>query len=118
MFEILEVIGFILKLIFRIIFEIILYNIGHYTIRIITLGNYSKKNCRWVNRKTQGRNRNNNRILTFNGMKKCVSEWNEYLKLPHATIQKRLQHGWSVEKSLSTPLLKIYKKHARKGSSS
>jgi hypothetical protein len=44
MFEILEVIGFILKLIFRIIFEIILYNIGHYTIRIITLGNYSKKN--------------------------------------------------------------------------
>lgn len=44
MLEILEVIGFILKLIFRIIFEIILYNIGHYTIRIITLGNYSKKN--------------------------------------------------------------------------
>lgn len=62
---------------------------------------YFPENCRWVDRKTQQRNRRNNRIITINGESHCLSEWCEILNLNYAKVKARLdQCHWSPEKAL------------------
>ena len=42
-------------------------------------------------------------LLTFQGKTMRVTQWNTRLGYPDRTIDKRLLHGWSVERALSTP---------------
>jgi len=67
-------------------------------------GPYSQKNCRWVLRKVNDRNRRSNRMLTFKGKTHALSEWCERFSLPRDTVKKRLDAGWSVIKALTTPV--------------
>jgi len=55
-------------------------------------------------RKDQGRNRHNNRVLTFDGKKMCVTEWSEATRIPSVTLYARLKYGWSDERALTTPV--------------
>jgi hypothetical protein len=66
---------------------------------------YSKDNCQWATRKTQSRNKSDNRVLTASGESLCVSEWAEKLGVPHDRIRSRLRNGWSIERVLFTPPL-------------
>lgn len=68
--------------------------------RIDNNGDYEPKNCRWVDRKTNARNKSNNLIIEFNSQKKTASEWSEILNVKSATIRKRLKDGWTVEEAL------------------
>ena len=43
--------------------------------RIDVNGNYCPENCRWVNNIEQQRNKRNNRLITINGITKCLVEW-------------------------------------------
>lgn len=62
---------------------------------------YSPDNCRWVDRKTQQRNRRTAINITIDGETRCLSEWCELLNLKYATVHKRLtKYGWSIEKAL------------------
>lgn len=61
-------------------------------------------NCRWVTRSVNDRNRRSSRFLEYRGERKTLVEWCEILGLPHATVGKRLEAGWSAEKALSTPV--------------
>jgi len=61
-------------------------------------------NCRWATRKEQQNNRRGNRVLTFNGMSLTVAQWSEHLGFKVGVIFTRLRLGWSVEKSLTTPV--------------
>jgi hypothetical protein len=72
-----------------------------YTIERIdnSLG-YFPENCKWATRSEQNRNYSLNRVLEYNGMKLCVTEWAELLNIPRHRIYQRLNKGWSVEKSL------------------
>lgn len=74
--------------------------------RIDVNGNYEPSNCRWVDAKTQCRNRRNNRLITFHGKTKTLSEWAEIKRIPVSTLHVRLKHGMSIEDALTTPVRK------------
>lgn len=61
---------------------------------------YAPENCRWASPLQQGRNKSNNRVLTFGGLHLTVSEWCRRLDIPKSTILNRLSYGWPVERVL------------------
>lgn len=79
--------------------------------RIDVNGDYCPENCRWADRITQANNCRTNHYLTHNGETKTIAEWARALGMSDSVIRQRLSKlGWSVEKTLSTPLLRNYKK--------
>ena len=74
--------------------------------RINNKKGYNPNNCRWVSIKTQENNRANNRNLFYNGLNMTVSEWSEYLGINTQTLFTRLKRGWSIERTLTTPIRK------------
>lgn len=65
---------------------------------------YSKDNCRWATRFEQMQNRRNNRNITHNGETHCLSEWARRAGFTLLLVWKRLNRGWTMEQTLSTPL--------------
>lgn len=62
---------------------------------------YSPENCRWVDRKTQQRNRRSNRNYTISGETHCLKEWCEILNLNYNTVHRRIKYyNWTIEKAL------------------
>ena len=68
--------------------------------RIDNSKGYSPTNCRWATRSEQNRNYSMNRVIEFDGVKMCVTEWAEKLNMPRHRIYQRLNKGWTIEKSL------------------
>lgn len=69
--------------------------------RINVNGNYEPLNCRWITMKEQGRNTTKNRIITYKGESKCLTEWSEITGINISTLSWRLHKGWNVERILS-----------------
>lgn len=65
---------------------------------------YSKENCRWATWSEQNRNRRDNNNITYNGRTQCIAAWAEELNLKRRTICKRIKLGWSIKKTLTTPV--------------
>jgi len=66
--------------------------------RIDNNGNYCKKNCRWVDRNTQNRNKRNN--IKFNG--EIASDVSKMLGGSKGMIKQRISRGWSLKKAFNT----------------
>jgi|JI10StandDraft_1071094.scaffolds.fasta_scaffold85834_5 hypothetical protein len=64
-------------------------------------GHYEPRNCRWVTRKANSRNRSDNRLLTLNGQTKTLAEWADVTGYSLATLQGRVQMGWQDERILT-----------------
>lgn len=65
---------------------------------------YSPINCRWATPLQSSRNIKSNRIIEYNGEKKCVSEWAEILGIPRVRISDRINKlGWNIEDALTKP---------------
>lgn len=67
---------------------------------------YSPQNCRWVDNRTQQRNKRTNRLIDYQNETHCLKEWSEILNIKYTTLQTRLRNGWSVEKAFQTPISK------------
>ena len=65
---------------------------------------YFKDNCKWVTREEQQRNTRGNHLLTYNGKTQCVAAWSEETGIPRQTIEYRINHGWTAEEALTTPV--------------
>ena len=74
--------------------------------RINVNGNYEPSNCRWTTLLIQARNKTNNKMITYNGETKCLSQWCEELNIPYHSIRARIRLGWSVERAFKTPVKK------------
>lgn len=80
--------------------------------RIDTSGPYAPWNCRWVDSKTNNRNKGNMVILSVFGVSKCVSEWAEVLNINAGSIYSRVERKGKLfaEKSLEDYIKKGDKK--------
>ena len=72
--------------------------------RIDNSKGYSPDNCRWVDMKTQCRNRRSNHIVEFRGKRLALIEWSDIIGVNPTTIRNRLASGWSVEDALTRPI--------------
>jgi len=65
---------------------------------------YFPGNCRWATKKQQRRNQRSNQFITFNGQTKCIADWAKTTGNNDATLRSRIRNGWSIEKTLTTPV--------------
>lgn len=72
--------------------------------RINVYGDYSPDNCRWATAQEQTRNKRNNRYFNCFGKEQVLSDWAREYDINIATLRHRLEKGWSMEKSLTTPI--------------
>lgn len=79
-----------------------------YIDRIDNNGPYSKKNCRFVDARNSTRNKRSNIVLSYKGSKKIITDWANFIGIDRTTLEGRLKRGWSVERTLSTPISKSY----------
>lgn len=71
--------------------------------RIDNNGDYTPENCRWVDQKTQCRNKSTNRLITYNGETRPFCEWAEVLGINYATLYRRIfRLGWDIERAFTT----------------
>jgi len=72
--------------------------------RIDNSKGYSKGNCRWADKITQGNNTRQNRPILFNGILQTIPQWARATGIKRSTLAQRIHvYKWSIEKSLLTP---------------
>jgi hypothetical protein len=72
--------------------------------RIDNDGDYCPDNCKWSSHVEQGANQRTNRFIEHDGERLTLAQWSRRTGLSKHTIRRRLIKGWSIEKTLNTPL--------------
>ena len=66
-------------------------------------GNYEPKNCHWISRKDQGRNKRNSVFVTYNGKRMLLIDLVEDLGLSRSIVYGRLKGGWTLAQAIALP---------------
>lgn len=69
-------------------------------------GDYEPTNCRWVDVKTQVRNRSNTWLIKIDGIEKPAATWCEYYGISVRLAHVRKNRGWSDIDCVTTPKLR------------
>lgn len=69
--------------------------------RIDVNGNYEPGNCRWSGNIEQANNKRSCRYYTYQGETLTIAEWAKRYNMNYKKLWKRLERGWSIDKSLS-----------------
>lgn len=69
--------------------------------RIDNSKGYCPDNCRWATISQQNRNYSRNRMITYNGETKCLTDWAESNGIKPSTLAYRLKSGKPMEDALS-----------------
>lgn len=78
--------------------------------RLDVNGDYEPKNCTWITREQQARNKTTNRIIEIDGVSKCLAEWcEEYGANYSRAYQRIVLLGWEPKRALTAPVRKIRK---------
>lgn len=80
--------------------------------RVNNDGDYEPSNCRWSTHREQNANSRNCRYLEFNGERRLLGHWATELGISDYRLSWRLAHGWTVERTLTTPTRKWTKTDA------
>ena len=73
--------------------------------RVDNDGDYAPGNVEWQTPAEQGRNKGNNRLLTFEGKTQTISEWASERGMAYSLLSARLgKLAWPLEKALLTPV--------------
>lgn len=80
--------------------------------RIDNDGPYIKRNCRWISRSENCRNRRDNVWLVYDGERKTVAEWAEVTGIKVHTLYRRVYLGWSDEEVITRPVRQTKRNYA------
>ena len=72
--------------------------------RIDNAQGYRPGNVRWNTMKGQARNSRRNVWLTLAGRAQLLTDWADELGIERRTLKTRLKRGWSVKRTLTTPI--------------
>lgn len=72
--------------------------------RVNVNGNYNPQNCTWISMEEQRRNTTVTKNISYDGKTLTLRQWAKEMNMCNSTLSRRLKKGWSVEKSLTTPL--------------
>jgi hypothetical protein len=72
--------------------------------RINNDGNYEPGNTRWATKQEQSDNSRVSRPIEFQGESMSLSAWAKKLGWKYSTVAQRYRKGWSIERTLTTPL--------------
>jgi hypothetical protein len=67
---------------------------------------YYPSNCRFITPLASGRNTSKNKMITWKGITKCLSEWSIIIGIPSKTIGNRIKNGIQVEEALTKKRIK------------
>lgn len=64
---------------------------------------YSSDNCKWATSQEQARNQRGNRLITWNGQTKLLTDWAKELGCRSNSLSTRLHRGWTIQRAMTTP---------------